>query len=88
MLFNCQDRQYSTARIQVKTPYLCGEVEALCIPEVICDLVVGNVPSARNLDDPDITAMVGAVTTRAQARQEVRHTTPDTPKSNTTVNPF
>ena len=71
------------ARIQVKTPYLSGEVEALCILEVICDLVVGNVPGARNPDDPDMTAMVGAVTTRAQARQEVRHrplTVPDTPK--------
>ncbi|KAK3791391.1 hypothetical protein RRG08_012573 [Elysia crispata] len=71
------------ARIQVKTPYLSGEVEALCIPEVICGLVVGNVPGARNPDDPDMTAMVGAVTTRAQARQEVRHrplTVSDTPK--------
>ena len=71
------------ASIQVKTPYLSGEVEALCISEAICDLVVGNVPGARNPDDPDMTAMVGAVTTRAQARQEVRHkplTVPDTPK--------
>ena len=71
------------ARIQVKTPYLSGEVEALCISEVICDLVVGNVLGARKPDDPDMTAMVGAVTTRAQARQEVRHrplTVPDTPK--------
>ena len=71
------------ARIQVKTPYLCGEVEALCLSEVIYDLLVGNVPSARNPDDPDMTAMVGAVTTRALAIQEVRHkplTVPDTPK--------
>ncbi|KAK3758655.1 hypothetical protein RRG08_061098 [Elysia crispata] len=71
------------ARIQIKTPYLSGEVEALCISEVICDLVVGNVPGARNPDDPDMTAMVGTVTTRALARQEVRHrplTVPDTPK--------
>ncbi|KAK3775535.1 hypothetical protein RRG08_041317 [Elysia crispata] len=71
------------ARVQVKTPYLSGEVEALCIPEAICDLVVGNVPGARNPEDPDMTAMVGAVTTRAQERQEVRHkplTVPDTPK--------
>ena len=90
MLFHCQDRQYSLvllsekARIQVKTPYLSGEVEALCIPEaILCDLVVGNVPGARNPDDPDMTAMVGAVKTRAQARQEVRHkplTVPHTPK--------
>ena len=67
------------ARIQVKTPYLSGEVGVLCIP-VIYDLVVGN---ARNPDDPDVTAMVGAVKTRTQARQEVRHkplTVSDTPK--------
>ena len=71
------------ARIQVKTPYLSCEVEVLCIPEVIYDLVVGNVPGAQNRDDPDMTTVVGAVTTRAQARQEVRHrplTVPDTPK--------
>ena len=51
------------AMIQVKTPYLSGEVEALSIPKAICDLVVIKVPGARNLDDPDMTAMVGAVTT-------------------------
>ena len=71
------------ARIQVKTPYLSGEVEALCMPEAICDLVVGNVPGAWNPDDPDMTAMIGAVTIRAQARQVVGHkplTVPDTPK--------
>ncbi|KAK3785628.1 hypothetical protein RRG08_015513 [Elysia crispata] len=60
------------AKIQVKTPYLSGEEEALCIPEAICDLVVGNVAGAGNPNDPDLTDMVGAVTTRAQARQEVR----------------
>ena len=58
------------ARIQVKTTYLSGEVEALCISEVICDLV-GNVPGARNPNDPDMSALV--VATRAQERQEVRH---------------
>ena len=58
------------ARIHVKTPYLSGDVEALCIPEAICDFVVGNVPGARNPDDPDMSVMVSAVTTRAQARQE------------------
>ena len=59
------------ARIQVKTLYLSGDVESLCIPEAICDLVVGNVPGARNLDDPDMSVKVGAVSTRAHARQEV-----------------
>ena len=58
-------------RIQVKTPYLSGDVEASCIAEAICDLVVGNVIGARNPDDPDMSVMVGAVKTRSQARQEV-----------------
>ena len=58
------------ARIYVKTPYLPEDVEPLCIPEAICDFVVGNLPGARNPDDPDMSVMVGAVTTRAQARQE------------------
>ena len=57
-------------RIHVKTPNLSGDVEVLCISEAICDLVVRNVPGARNADDPDMSVMVGAVTTRAQARQE------------------
>ena len=56
-------------RIQVKTPYLSGEVESLSIPKAICDLVEGKVTSDRNPDDPNMTAMVGAVTTRAQARR-------------------
>ena len=58
------------AKIHVKTPYLSGDVNALCIPEAICDLVVGNVPGARNPDDPDMSVMVSAVMTRVQARQE------------------
>ena len=49
---------------------MSGNIEALCIPEAICNLVVGNVPDARNPDDPDMSVMVSAVTTRAQVRQE------------------
>ena len=56
------------ARIHVKTSYLSGDVEALCTSEAICDVVVGNVPGVRNPDDPDMSVMVGAVATRAQAR--------------------
>ena len=49
------------ARIQVKTPCLSEDVEALYIPEAICDLVVGNVPGARNPDDSDMSVMVGCI---------------------------
>ena len=58
------------ARIHVKTAYLSGDVEALCIPEAISYLMVGNVPGAWNADDLDMSVMVGAVATRAQARQK------------------
>ena len=58
------------ARIHVKTPYLSGDVEALCIREAIWDLVVGNVPDARSTEDRYMSVMVGDVTTRVQARQE------------------
>ena len=40
-------------RIHVKTPYSSGDVEAWCIAEAICDLVVGNVPGETNPDHPD-----------------------------------
>ena len=63
------------ASIQVKTPYLSGEVEALCIPEAICDLIVGNVPVARNPDDPDMTALVGAVKTRVRHKYQIHRST-------------
>ena len=42
------------AKIYVDTPYLKGEVEALCAEEVLYDLIIGNVRGARDPDDPDL----------------------------------
>ena len=39
-------------------------------PEYICNLVLKNVLGARNPDDPDMSVMVSAMMSRAQARQE------------------
>ncbi|GFN80780.1 Zinc finger protein [Plakobranchus ocellatus] len=47
-----------------------GEVKALCIPDAICDVIVGNVEGARGPEDPDMSVMVGVVTTRAQAKRK------------------
>ena len=41
------------AKINVSTPHLCGEVEALCFKEALYDLVIGNVPKAREPYRPD-----------------------------------
>ncbi|RUS68974.1 hypothetical protein EGW08_023266 [Elysia chlorotica] len=60
----------SQAWINVETPFLSGGVKTLCIPKAIFDLVIGNVDGARSPDDPDVTKVVGAVTTRAQMKKE------------------
>ncbi|GFO19444.1 Pol polyprotein [Plakobranchus ocellatus] len=58
------------AAISLRTPFLSGEVKALCIRDAICDIIVGNVEGARSPEDPDMSLMVGASTTRAQAKRE------------------
>ncbi|GFO14924.1 gypsy retrotransposon integrase-like protein 1 [Plakobranchus ocellatus] len=58
------------AVISLRTPFLSGEVKALCIPDAICDVIVGNVEEARSPEDPDMSMVVGAATTRAQAKRE------------------
>ncbi|GFO40782.1 hypothetical protein PoB_006728700 [Plakobranchus ocellatus] len=55
------------AEINLRTPYLCGEVTALCIPDASYDVIVGNVRRVRSPEDPDMSVMEGPATTRAQA---------------------
>ncbi|GFR64152.1 hypothetical protein ElyMa_005498800 [Elysia marginata] len=54
------------AVINLRTPFLSGEVKALCISDAICDVIVGNMDGARSPEDPDMSVMVGAATTRAK----------------------
>ena len=53
MLIDCSVQKAPMVKIHVDTPYLTGEVEALCLPNAIQDLIIGNVPGARGPDDPD-----------------------------------
>ncbi|GFN91294.1 hypothetical protein PoB_001780000 [Plakobranchus ocellatus] len=57
------------AVISLRTPFLSGEVKALCILDAICDVIVGNVEGARSPEDP-MSVMVSAATTRVQAKRE------------------
>ncbi|GFN95529.1 hypothetical protein PoB_002203500 [Plakobranchus ocellatus] len=50
------------ARVDLRTPDLCGEMKTLCIPDVIFDVTIGNVKAARSLVDLDMFVMVGAAT--------------------------
>ncbi|GFN92243.1 hypothetical protein PoB_001874900 [Plakobranchus ocellatus] len=59
-----------TAGINVRTSYLYGEVKALCIPNVIYYVIVGNMEGARRPEDLDMSVVVGATITKAQASCE------------------
>ncbi|GFN91391.1 hypothetical protein PoB_001789700 [Plakobranchus ocellatus] len=58
------------AVINLKTPLLCGEVKTLCILGGICNVIFGKVERARGPEDPDISVVVGATTSRAQVLHE------------------
>ncbi|GFS22004.1 reverse transcriptase [Elysia marginata] len=58
------------AIINLRTPFLSEEVKALCTPDAICDIIDGNVDGARSPEDPDMSVMVGAAMTRAQAKRD------------------
>ncbi|GFR75375.1 hypothetical protein ElyMa_005775400 [Elysia marginata] len=67
VMMNCAALSDPEKTKSLRLPIL--RVKALCIPDAICDVIVGNVDEARSPEDPDISVMVGAATTRAQAKR-------------------
>ena len=60
-----------TATIHVDTPYYTGDVEAMCMPDVVCDLIIGNVEGAKDPGDlKEINPEACAAVTRAQAARQ------------------
>ena len=60
------------AEIKVDTPYYTGVTQAICLRDPLFDLVIGNIPGARNPDDPvpGVETCAAAVT-KAQARKDI-----------------
>ena len=60
------------AEIKVDTPYYTGVTQAICLRDPLFDLVIGNIPGARNPDDPvpGVETCAAAVT-KAQARKYI-----------------
>ena len=57
------------AKVEVDTPFYVGTVEALCLQDLLFDLIIGNVPGTRKSDDANPEwGVVTAVASRAQAR--------------------
>ena len=46
-------RRAPLAKIKVNTPYFRGETIALCMPDLIYDLIIGNIKYARTPNSPD-----------------------------------
>ena len=71
LLIDNTARKVPTARIYVDTPYLKGHVEAQCRSDPMYDLIIGNVPDARDAQNPDPSWQEAcAVTTRSQAKKK------------------
>lgn len=61
------------ARVSIDTPYFVGEVDAWCLKNPLFELIIGNIPKARDPSDPDRNwkpIQVNAVMTRQQAKRE------------------
>ena len=66
-----------TATIEIDTPYYSGMVEAMCLENPLYDLIIGNLPDARDPNDANEKWCVPvAVVTRAQARKETQQPQP------------
>ena len=58
-------------KVSIDTPYYKGEVLALCVKKPLVGLIIGNIPGARERNNPDINWVPAlAVQTRAQAKRE------------------
>ena len=55
------------AKVSLDTSYFKGDIIALCMKNPLVDVIIGNIPGARNAHDPDINWVpVLAVQTRVQ----------------------
>nr|XP_034325279.1 uncharacterized protein LOC105323550 isoform X4 [Crassostrea gigas] len=67
------------ACVSIDTPYFIGEVEAWCLKNPLYDVIIGNIPDARDPKDPDMRwspSTANAVLTRQQARHVGKKTKP------------
>ena len=72
MAFDRTLKETPIAEIEVDTPYYRGVTRDICLRDPLFDLVIGNIPGARNPNDPVPGGETCAVVvTRAQARKDI-----------------
>ena len=48
MLIDGTVKRFPTAIVELDTPYLSGRVQALCMDDPVHDVIIGNVPGAKD----------------------------------------
>ena len=48
MLIDGTIKRFPTAIVDLDTPYLSGKVQVLCMDEPVHDVIIGNVPGAKD----------------------------------------
>ena len=71
VMVDYSSRVVPEVKVNIDTPYYKEEVLALCVENPLVGLIIGNIPGARERNNPDINWVPAlAVQTRAQARRE------------------
>ncbi|KAL1465932.1 hypothetical protein MTO96_043044 [Rhipicephalus appendiculatus] len=71
MLLDGNVKQLPEARISVHTPYLIGDINALCMRNTLYDLVLGNIPGVKEPHEPDPDWEYPDSSTKASAASQV-----------------
>ncbi|XP_037801937.1 uncharacterized protein LOC119596678 [Penaeus monodon] len=69
MMANSEIYYYPEAIIDVKTPYYAGRVSAVCLPQPLCDLIIGEIPGV-STGEGDARMEKCGVMTRMQIRRD------------------
>ena len=71
VMVDYSSRVVPEVKVSIDTPYYKGEVLALCVENPLVGLIIGNIPGARERNNPDIKWVPAlAVQTRAQAKRK------------------
>ena len=71
VMVDYSSRVVPEVKVSIDTPYYKGEVLALCVEKPLVGLIIGNIPGARERNNPDINWVPAlAVQTRAQTKRE------------------
>ena len=71
MLIDGTVRRVPVAEIEIDTPYYNGQVKAVCMRNLLYDVIIGNVPGVKEEGD---LVKVQAIMTRSQTEKESKPT--------------